>query len=79
MQTDDKLYDMNPNVEAATNRVEEAMAKGKEGLSELGQTLVDTTKDYARVTDRYVHDNSWKAIGMAAAFGLIIGMLLHRR
>ena len=32
-----------------------------------------------RVTDDYVHDNPWSAIGAAAVAGFLIGMLLNRR
>jgi ElaB/YqjD/DUF883 family membrane-anchored ribosome-binding protein len=33
----------------------------------------------AKVTDEYVHENPWKAIGVTAALGLIVGMLIARR
>jgi ElaB/YqjD/DUF883 family membrane-anchored ribosome-binding protein len=37
------------------------------------------TREVARVTDTYVHDNPWKAIGAAAGAGLLIGLLIGRR
>jgi ElaB/YqjD/DUF883 family membrane-anchored ribosome-binding protein len=33
----------------------------------------------ARVTDDYVHDNPWQAIGVAAAVGFLAGLLIARR
>lgn len=44
------------------------------------QTLVaDNARQYARLTDEYVHDNPWKVLGVAAAAGVLIGFLLSRR
>jgi len=44
------------------------------------QTAVaDTAKQYASSTDQYVHANPWKSVGVAAAGGLLIGILLARR
>jgi ElaB/YqjD/DUF883 family membrane-anchored ribosome-binding protein len=31
------------------------------------------------VTDDYVHENPWQAIGIAAAVGLVAGLLMNRR
>ena len=36
-------------------------------------------KRAARVTDDYVHDNPWQAIGIAAAVGVLVGLLMNRR
>ena len=33
----------------------------------------------ARITDDYVHDNPWQAIGVAAAVGFVVGLLMTRR
>jgi ElaB/YqjD/DUF883 family membrane-anchored ribosome-binding protein len=44
------------------------------------QTVVtDTAKQYADVTDEYVRTNPWKALGIAAATGVLVGILLSRR
>ena len=40
---------------------------------------MDRAKAAARATDDYVHDNPWQAIGVAAAIGLVAGLLLNRR
>jgi ElaB/YqjD/DUF883 family membrane-anchored ribosome-binding protein len=36
-------------------------------------------KRAARVTDDYVHDNPWQAIGIAAAVGILVGLMMNRR
>jgi ElaB/YqjD/DUF883 family membrane-anchored ribosome-binding protein len=41
--------------------------------------MLDRTKQAARVTDEYVHENPWKAVGIAAGVGLIVGLLIGRR
>ena len=33
----------------------------------------------ARATDDYVHENPWAAVGIGAALGLVVGMLISRR
>ena len=34
--------------------------------------------EFAKMTDEYVHENPWKAAGVGAGVGLIIGMLISR-
>ena len=36
-------------------------------------------KAAAQATDDYVHAHPWKAVGLAAAIGVIVGMLIARR
>jgi len=40
---------------------------------------MDRAKQAARYTDDYVHDNPWVSIGVAAATGFVIGLLINRR
>lgn len=42
-------------------------------------TVVEKSKYAARVTDDYVHDNPWNSIGVAAAVGVLVGILISRR
>jgi ElaB/YqjD/DUF883 family membrane-anchored ribosome-binding protein len=60
-------------------QVEAKLLAAKLRLQELEGEAVDRARDAARVTDDYVHDNPWRAIGVAAAAGFLIGMLLNRR
>jgi ElaB/YqjD/DUF883 family membrane-anchored ribosome-binding protein len=39
----------------------------------------DLLKDVEHDARRYVRDNPWQAIGIAAAAGLVVGVLLARR
>lgn len=51
----------------------------KERLADAEVALVDKTKAAARATDDFVHDEPWKAVGVAAALGLALGVLIGRR
>jgi ElaB/YqjD/DUF883 family membrane-anchored ribosome-binding protein len=51
----------------------------KERLVDLEVAVVDKTKAAARATDDFVHADPWKAVGVAAALGLALGVLIGRR
>lgn len=51
----------------------------KERLVDLEVAVVDKTKAAARATDDFVHEEPWKAVGVAAALGLALGVLIGRR
>jgi ElaB/YqjD/DUF883 family membrane-anchored ribosome-binding protein len=40
---------------------------------------VEKAKARVAATDEYVHANPWQMIGVAAAVGALIGMLISRR
>jgi len=61
------------------SQVEAKLQTAKLRLQELEGAAVDRAKEAARVTDDYVHANPWQAIGIAAAVGFLIGMLVSRR
>lgn len=65
-------------VSAARERIQENLAAAKERLAAAQDAVLARTKEAAKVTDEYVHDNPWKAVGAAAGVGLIIGMLISR-
>jgi ElaB/YqjD/DUF883 family membrane-anchored ribosome-binding protein len=66
-------------VSAAREKIQDSLRQAKVKLAEVEDVLVDKGKQAARVTDEYVHDHPWKAVGIAAGIGLIIGMLISRR
>lgn len=55
------------------------LKEAKSKLSEAEQVVVGKAKVAAKVTDQYVHDNPWKSIGIAAALGFLLGLLVSRR
>ena len=51
----------------------------REALADAEAALVDKTKAAARATDDFVHENPWKAVGIAAGVGLLLGVIIGRR
>ncbi len=66
-------------VSAAREKIQDSLRHAKVKLAEVEEILIDKGKQAARATDEYVHDHPWKAVGIAAGVGLIIGMLISRR
>lgn len=66
-------------VAVARERIQESLATAKARLAVAQEEVVERTKAAARATDEYVHENPWRAVGIAAGVGLIIGMLIARR
>jgi ElaB/YqjD/DUF883 family membrane-anchored ribosome-binding protein len=66
-------------VSAAREKIQDSLHQAKVKLAEVEDILIDKGKEAARATDEYVHDHPWKAVGIAAGVGLIIGMLISRR
>jgi len=71
-ETGDRAKDLRSQVEAK-------LLAARSRLQEMQGDALDSAKAAARVTDDYVHDNPWAAIGAAAAVGCIVGLLMNRR
>jgi ElaB/YqjD/DUF883 family membrane-anchored ribosome-binding protein len=67
--------------EAVRQRVMRTVGQAKVRLADASQRAKGAAVDAAQATDRYVHDNPWKAIAYGAAAGaavaLIASLLLH--
>ena len=50
-----------------------------EKLSHLQDAALLKGKEAAKLTDEYVHANPWKAVGLAAAAGFLVGLLVNRK
>ena len=66
-------------VAVARERIQDSLHQAKVKLAEAEGVLVERSRQAARVTDEYVHENPWYAVGAAAGVGLIIGLLIGRR
>lgn len=60
-------------------RLQEHLASARHNLAEAQAAVVERTRQVARATDDYVHDNPWRSIGIAAGIGFVIGLLIGRR
>jgi ElaB/YqjD/DUF883 family membrane-anchored ribosome-binding protein len=64
---------------AVRTKAEESLRVVKARIAEEQVALLVRTKEAARATDAYVHENPWKAVGVAAGFGFLIGLFSGRR
>ena len=60
-------------------QVEAKLRAAKLKLQDMQDDAMDRAKATARATDEYVRDNPWQALGVAAALGVLIGLLIGRR
>lgn len=66
-------------LQAAKAKFERTLSSAKADLIRLEETVVEKTKEAAKATDEYVKENPWKSVGIGAAAGLVIGLLISRR
>jgi len=62
-----------------TGRMQVRLDQAKASLVQLQDTAVAKAKEAGHAADEFVHENPWKAIGVAAGVGLIAGLLIGRR
>lgn len=60
-------------------QAETSLASAKLKLDDLHEDLIEKGREAVKVTDDYVQENPWKAVGIAAGIGLVIGLLISRR
>ncbi|HKC42403.1 MAG TPA: DUF883 family protein [Burkholderiales bacterium] len=66
-------------VSAARARMEDSLRTARVKVVQAQDVVVDRAKAAAQATDDYVHANPWRAVGIAAVAGLIVGVLIARR
>ena len=68
---------------ALRTKVERNLNAAKQRLRSLEDAVMDKTRETARATDEYVHENPWQTVGVAAGLsvvlGVAIGVMLYRR
>lgn len=63
----------------AKAKLSERVATAKKSVEEMGGEIAHQARRSATVTNNYVHENPWQAIGIGAAVGLLLGFILARR
>ncbi|MGA2550087.1 MAG: DUF883 family protein [Burkholderiaceae bacterium] len=56
-----------------------ALKRASERIADMQDLVLERSKAAARVTDDFVHDNPWRAVGIAAGLGFLLGLLVNRR
>lgn len=64
---------------AARTTIEEKLGAAKSRLSDARIAAAERARTAAGATDAYVRENPWTVLGAAAAVGLAVGLLMHRR
>ena len=70
---------MKEQIEDLQDEAQETAQTFKERAMEWKQTATDGVVSFAKTTDTYVHENPWRAVGIAAGVGLLLGLLIGRR
>lgn len=60
-------------------KAEQSLGVAKERLLEIEKSLGVKAKAAADVTESYVQEHPWQTLGIAAALGVLVGLLLNRR
>lgn len=60
-------------------KVQQQLDSAKQMLGQLQATVNDGAKVAIDTTDAYVRSNPWRAVGISAAVGALIGFLAARR
>ena len=64
---------------AARARAAESIDAAKARIAQAGYAAAAQTREASKAADDYVHDNPWTAVGVAAAVGVVIGLLIGRK
>lgn len=64
---------------AVRSQLEDKLADTVVRLQEAQEELRFRARYAARAADEYVRDNPWKSMGVVAAAGILVGILLSRR
>ena len=66
-------------VAVARARAAESIDAAKARIAQAGYAAAAQTREAATAADDYVHDNPWTAVGVAAAVGVVIGILIAKK
>jgi len=66
------------DLKAAKAKFERTLVSAKDDLLHYQETVLAKTKEAAKVTDEYVHENPWKSVAIGGSVGLLVGLLIAR-
>lgn len=61
------------------SKAESVLKDSRVRLSDTSDAIVKQTRETAARADEYVRENPWTGVGIGAAVGLVVGVLLSRR
>ena len=66
-------------MDSLKKKAQAALEKSRTRLAEGKEQVVQQTKEIAGKADNYVRENPWTGVGIGAAVGVVLGVLLARR
>ncbi|MGA3157023.1 MAG: DUF883 family protein [Steroidobacteraceae bacterium] len=70
---------IDPEISRIRAKVESGLANAREMLSDGADEVQRQTREAVNAGGRYVSNNPWTAVGIAALTGLTVGFLIARR
>lgn len=67
------------NVNNAREHAEESIRAAKARIADAAHVAAEHTREAAKAAEDYLRENPWTAVGLAAAVGILIGVLINRR
>ena len=61
------------------SKAESALKESRVRLGETSDVIAKQTREAAAKADNYVRENPWTGVGIGAAVGVVLGVLLSRR
>ena len=61
------------------SKAESALKESRARLGETSEAILRQTRETAARADDYVRESPWTGVGIGAAVGLVLGVLLSRR
>lgn len=68
-----------PEIARMRAKVSQAVAAATRAVTDGSVRLQRRTRDAISAGDGYVRERPWQAVGIAAAFGLLVGLMVRRR
>nr|WP_245391715.1 DUF883 family protein [Salinicola aestuarinus] len=70
--------DSRGNLAELRDRAQQRLQETRASLEARGEAISSSARDQMDATDRYVHEKPWTSIGIGAAAGVVLGLLLGR-
>lgn len=71
--------DLNDRASAARKKVQDSLKAARARIETLDDEVLEHIGTAAKATDSYVREHPWGAVGIAAAAGVLVGVLIARR
>lgn len=64
---------------AAQTQFQDTLSTARKDLQQLQHSLQERGRSAAQSAGAYVQENPWKSVGLGAALGVIVGLLIARK